>query len=448
MEKRLFKQLVVTLILGGFIFSFFYFVYLSFLPKPTCYDNIKNQKEEDIDCGGPCLPCYLKKGTNLSLVSQPVVFLRSDKKVDVLFKIKNILEDWGAKNFSYKLVFVSKDGQEKSYIFNGFILPHEIRVFLIDNLELGFIPEKARVEILREGIEWAKVLKGIDLSSEPPFSLMNLKMKFSERLEKEERNIYIFTKTLKKGMKDSEVYNLQKVLSLDPTVYPEGKVTGFFGKATEKAVMKFQEKYNIRITGEVGPQTRAKLNELYGPSYLEPFSYTFKNILKKGMSGIDVVNLQRALMIDSTAHPKGLISGYFDKATEDALKEFQRKYGLPQTGIVDRPTMEKLNELYSKEEIYSPNIIETTLEPYEAVLEITGNLFNKSIYNFKNGEIGIVLCDKNQRYLGFAKTFVSDIYSNQRKDFQLRFFQQLPKEVNVCDEVININILEEANVLK
>jgi hypothetical protein len=110
--------------------------------------------------------------------------------------------------------------------------------------------------------------------------------------------------------------------------------------------------------------------------------------------------------------------------------------------------MEKLNELYSKEEIYSPNIIETTLEPYEAVLEITGNLFNKSIYNFKNGEIGIVLCDKNQRYLGFAKTFVSDIYSNQRKDFQLRFFQQLPKEVNVCDEVININILEEANVLK
>ncbi len=30
----------------------------TFVPKPTCNDSIKNQNETDIDCGGVCAPCY------------------------------------------------------------------------------------------------------------------------------------------------------------------------------------------------------------------------------------------------------------------------------------------------------------------------------------------------------------------------------------------------------
>lgn len=448
MEKRLFKQLVLTLILLGIGFSFSYYFYLSSLPQPTCYDNKKNQKEEGIDCGGPCIPCYLKEENNLIVASSPIIFLRDDNKVDVMFKVKNVLKDWGVKNFSYKLIFTSKEGQQKDFLLNGFIWPQEIRIFTVDSLEVGFRPEKVDVEILKENIEWAKPLKGIDLSQEKPFILMNLKMNFPKPLEQEERNIYIFTKTLKKGMEDPEVFNLQKVLSLDPTIYPEGKITGFFGSATEKAVMRFQRKYGIRVTGEVGPQTRSKLNELYGPSYLEPFSYTFKNVLKKGMSGIEVINLQRALMIDSTAHPKGLISGYFGEETEKALKEFQKRYGLTPTGIVDKPTMEKLNELYSKEEQYSPEFVEVSREPFEGTLEVVGDLFNRSIYSFKNGEIGVVLCDKDHNYLGFSKVAVKNIYFNEKQSFKIIFFQKFDKEVNICEEIININILDKDNVLK
>lgn len=446
MEKRLFKQLLVTLILGGIIFSFSYLIYLKTLPVPTCYDKKKNQGEENVDCGGPCLPCELIYQNNLSIIEKPIIFLKSDNRFDVLFKIRNLLEEWGAKSFTYKVTVFSRSGEMKSFDFEGFIWPHELRTFLVQNLQTEFEPYKIQIEVLKESIEWAKPLKGMDLL-EDPFLVANLQLNFAQETFQEERNVYIFTKTLKKGMKDPEVFNLQKVLSLDPTIYPEAQITGYFGELTEKAVMKFQKKYGIRVTGEVGPQTRAKLHELYGPSYLEPFSYTFKNVLKKGMSGVEVVNLQRALMVDSTAHPQGLISGYFDEATEKALKEFQKKYGLPQTGITDIYTLNKLNELYAKEEEYSPDIVKITIEPMTASLEVKGVLFNKSIYNFKKGNIGIILCNSKNQPVGFSTTLLENIISNKKTDFSVKFYQRFNEKVQVCEEVLGINILDADNVI-
>lgn len=78
-----------------------------------------------------------------------------------------------------------------------------------------------------------------------------------------------FVRPLALGMRNSDVTNLQNALKTDSSIYPEGKVTGYFGPATLKAVQKFQEKYGIASSGsagygKVGPATRAKLNALYG----------------------------------------------------------------------------------------------------------------------------------------------------------------------------------------
>lgn len=78
----------------------------------------------------------------------------------------------------------------------------------------------------------------------------------------------LITKVLKKGMTSSEVLVLQKILAQQKDVYPEGVVNGKFGPLTEKAVQKFQLKYNIVTSpsdqgyGIVGPKTRAKLMSL------------------------------------------------------------------------------------------------------------------------------------------------------------------------------------------
>lgn len=80
----------------------------------------------------------------------------------------------------------------------------------------------------------------------------------------------IFAGELSKGLRSNEVTALQKFLStLSDEIYPEKKITGFYGPLTEKAVQKFQLKYGVvkseneKGFGVVGPKTRAKLNEIY-----------------------------------------------------------------------------------------------------------------------------------------------------------------------------------------
>lgn len=77
-----------------------------------------------------------------------------------------------------------------------------------------------------------------------------------------------FAKRLVAGSKGDDVQRLQEAL-FNNGVYAEGLITGTFGALTKKAVQKFQEKYGIANQGdvgygEVGPNTRAKLNELIG----------------------------------------------------------------------------------------------------------------------------------------------------------------------------------------
>lgn len=65
-------------------------------------------------------------------------------------------------------------------------------------------------------------------------------------------------------MTSDEVVSLQEILAADPSIYPEGLVTGYFGQLTENAVKKFQKKHGIEQLGEVGPKTKAALYGFLG----------------------------------------------------------------------------------------------------------------------------------------------------------------------------------------
>jgi len=69
--------------------------------------------------------------------------------------------------------------------------------------------------------------------------------------------------TLSLGMRSTEVKILQQGLRQDSAVYHEGLITGYFDSLTKAAVTRFQKKYGIKSTGQVGPETRAKFNNLY-----------------------------------------------------------------------------------------------------------------------------------------------------------------------------------------
>jgi hypothetical protein len=77
----------------------------------------------------------------------------------------------------------------------------------------------------------------------------------------------LITSALHLGMSGQNVTRLQEFLATDSAIYPEGKVSGYFGTLTLQAVQRFQKQYGIakagdRAYGYVGPATRAKLNSL------------------------------------------------------------------------------------------------------------------------------------------------------------------------------------------
>ncbi len=67
---------------------------------------------------------------------------------------------------------------------------------------------------------------------------------------------------LQEGSTGDQVTILQAILAADPSIYPEGRITGFFGALTKQAVHRFQEKNGLPSVGVVGPLTRGKLNQL------------------------------------------------------------------------------------------------------------------------------------------------------------------------------------------
>lgn len=162
-----------------------------------------------------------------------------------------------------------------------------------------------------------------------------------------------FVSDLSVGASGGDVTRLQQLLASDPSVYPEGLVTGYFGNLTVKAVRAFQAKYGLSQVGRVGPATRAKLAEIFGsgqtpsavPTPASPKAFGLTRELNPGSSGEDVRALQEFLAKDSSVYPEGLVTGYYGALTVKAVRAFQAKYGISQVGRVGPQTLGKLQEL-------------------------------------------------------------------------------------------------------
>ncbi|OGZ42354.1 MAG: hypothetical protein A2718_02205 [Candidatus Ryanbacteria bacterium RIFCSPHIGHO2_01_FULL_44_130] len=83
-------------------------------------------------------------------------------------------------------------------------------------------------------------------------------------MKKEPQTSGIFSRELDEGMSGDDVSTLQQFLAQDPELYPEGLITGYYGSLTTDAVRRFQTRYGLSQVGRVGPQTLAKLNEIFG----------------------------------------------------------------------------------------------------------------------------------------------------------------------------------------
>lgn len=91
-------------------------------------------------------------------------------------------------------------------------------------------------------------------------------------------------------------------------------------------------------------------------------------VMKVGANGLLVESLQRTLNKKLDPLPDIGVDGDFGGQTEEAVKEFQRRNNLPETGQVDAATWKALGPLVSEEEAPDPRIVNAEVikkEPLE-----------------------------------------------------------------------------------
>ena len=170
--------------------------------------------------------------------------------------------------------------------------------------------------------------------------------------------------SLKEGDTGRDVEEIQRKLNRIsanfpgiPKIYPQD---GFFDTSTTDAVRKFQEVFGLSTDGIVGKETWYEINFIYNAVKklaslssegltVSEISTDFPSSIGLGDSGAQTLAIQYflnfiGLFVPSVSSPA--IDGSFGAATEEAVKSFQRTYGIEPSGVVDRLTFDNIENVY------------------------------------------------------------------------------------------------------
>ena len=200
---------------------------------------------------------------------------------------------------------------------------------------------------------------------------------------------------LRRGTTGPSVVTLQVMLNRISQNYPAipkiPSVDGIFGAQTEAAVRRFQEIFDLTVDGVVGRSTWYALVRYYiavtrmaelrsqGQRFYNN-SWAVTDPINEGDRGVKVEHLQYMLSVLSEYIPEipaVNVDGIFGPATRNAVIAAQRRFDLPQTGIVNAATWDEIYDQFSG--------IETTSwrdpEDFPYTSAIIGNTNPRSRYS-------------------------------------------------------------------
>lgn len=153
---RFFKQLIYGLLFLAILGIIGFGIYKLRKPLPSCFDNLKNQNEEEVDCGGDCINCEFK---NLKLEIHEVEIIPVGNKTSLIVKVKNLSKNFGSELISYDFVIFSSFGiKMKTITGSTYINPEEIKYVAIIGSDIGR-EDIGRVEFKIKDISWKEASK-------------------------------------------------------------------------------------------------------------------------------------------------------------------------------------------------------------------------------------------------------------------------------------------------
>lgn len=153
---------------------------------------------------------------------------------------------------------------------------------------------------------------------------------------------------------------LNRISNNYPAIPKIPRVNGVFGVYTQNSVKKFQEIFNLNPTGIVDYSTWYKIkyiynavkrvNDIYSEGIGEEEAiYDYGNELKYSDVGLGVRVLHYVLLTIAYFDPdlpSLRLNSVFNDNTKAMVINFQKKYGLPATGVVDSDTWNELVTVY------------------------------------------------------------------------------------------------------
>lgn len=155
--------------------------------------------------------------------------------------------------------------------------------------------------------------------------------------------------------------SLNRIAQNYPAIPKIPSADGIFGPRTESAVRAFQQIFGLSPDGIVGPATWYEIVRLYTAvtslselrSQGQQFyavNWTAPNALQTGDTGDKVRQLQYMLSVLSAYIPEMppvTVDGIFGQATRAAVLAAQRRFRLPETGVVGEATWDEIYDQFS-----------------------------------------------------------------------------------------------------
>lgn len=153
----MFKRIIIAGIVGGvLVLVMFSFSFIS-EEHPTCFDGVKNQTEEDIDCGGSCEKICEKRPRGEINVESARTLSLGENTYAAVAKIRNTDAEFGVSRISYE--FKLYDDAEKlvrSQLGFSFILPASERYVVEPRIDFSG-GKIARTEFIIHEIRWERL---------------------------------------------------------------------------------------------------------------------------------------------------------------------------------------------------------------------------------------------------------------------------------------------------